>query len=826
MKISLAELDIGDELFWEPLRLVRPEPWAGHIPFAYWIIKVLRPTIFVELGTHSGNSYSAFCQAIAAFGTPCRAFAIDTWHGDAHSHAYGEEVFADLATFNADHYPSFSTLMRRTFDDARNSFAKGSVDLLHIDGMHTYEAVSHDFETWREVLSTRGVVLFHDTNVRDRDFGVWKLWQELAGQYPSFMFEHSHGLGVLGLGPEQPAPLRRLFEIGGNCTQAETVRRWFSARGDGLRSRVQVLARDEEIRDLSTEWTLRGAEIDRLSALLSERAAEIAALSEQRAEIGGELAAAKTQLAAAKTQLDVIAEDRSGSLISQILNITTRLRVAEDAAHELSLLRSSRAWQVTMVIQAVGRRVPVRLRQVIKRIAGHALREGLRAAVAWRRRGQAASPPTVAVTNISHDTVAIGVDRLVRFSPFSVADYLSSNPDLALSQIEPYSHFLNYGAFEGRSFAQEATLVRCLVQTTGRSERFLDQPDPTADGDDLSALVAAASPVAIYANTGGNVFMRQIAEDLATDLRRLGVAAELRDENSSIGDRPPTSLFVAPHEFFILGRGRDWMRDDVLRTSFMFATEQLQTKWFSQSLPFIMMSRGVIDICFQTAELFDMAAVPALHYLPNPGLQPSDLTEADRRHALFRVLPMTARSEPDPGSAFADRPIDVAFFGTTSDRRDKFFGRHAALLSKYRNFLYLRQASLGPMRGEDSEDALMRLASHVAGHAKITLNIHRDRFGFFEWHRMVRLGMCSGSLVVSDPCLPHPILRAGEHYLEETEHQIPELLEWLIDTEDGRREAERVRSNAKRVMTDRLSGQQSAIHFLKFLVQTPPAEAR
>src|SRR5215212_670319 len=96
----LAEaLDLGNELFWEPTRLAPPGPWSGHVPFAFWLAKSVRPATFVELGTHSGNSYFAFCQALAASDVGGRAFAVDTWVGDEHAGHYGEEVFADVAAF-------------------------------------------------------------------------------------------------------------------------------------------------------------------------------------------------------------------------------------------------------------------------------------------------------------------------------------------------------------------------------------------------------------------------------------------------------------------------------------------------------------------------------------------------------------------------------------------------------------------------------------------------------------------------------------------------------------------------------------------------------
>ena len=196
--------------FIEPLRLVVPGSWVGHIPFISWFLSEFQPKILVELGTHTGNSYCAMCQSIVASNLPTKAFAVDTWQGDVHAGYYGDDIFLDLKKHHDPLYGHFSTLLRMTFDGALDVIENGSVDLLHIDGLHTYEAVKYDFETWLPKISKRGVVIFHDTNVFKRGFGVYKLWRELKEKYAGFDFTHSHGLGVLLVGTEVSI---NLFEL-------------------------------------------------------------------------------------------------------------------------------------------------------------------------------------------------------------------------------------------------------------------------------------------------------------------------------------------------------------------------------------------------------------------------------------------------------------------------------------------------------------------------------------------------------------------------------------------------------------------------------------
>jgi hypothetical protein len=263
----MLDINIASKLVnFNPNSLLAPNSWVGHLPFAYWIIKKLRPATFVELGTHTGNSYFSFCQSIHENKTPTRAFAVDTWTGDIHAGFYDESVFKSVEDANHK-YKSFSTLMRGTFGSAVENFNSKSIDLLHIDGLHTYEAVKNDFETWLPKMSDTGVILFHDTNVRRDDFGVYKLWAELSKKYKSFEFFHSHGLGILELSQEssQVIPkseqekddLREFFAGLGNHMQTKFERDSLASERDRLASERDSLASERDSLASEVELTQR-----------------------------------------------------------------------------------------------------------------------------------------------------------------------------------------------------------------------------------------------------------------------------------------------------------------------------------------------------------------------------------------------------------------------------------------------------------------------------------------------------------------------------------------------------------------------------------------
>ena len=183
--------------------------WTGHIPFMFGIVSLLKPRLFVELGVHNGASFFAACQVAKAESIDMKCVGVDHWEGDQHAGLYDDRVFNEFVATLEANYASFASFIRDDFANAVHEFEDESIDLLHIDGFHSYDAVKNDFTTWLPKLSDRAVVLFHDINEFSRDFGVWRFWRELENEYGAraLSLGNDHGLGILFVGKDSVSAL-------------------------------------------------------------------------------------------------------------------------------------------------------------------------------------------------------------------------------------------------------------------------------------------------------------------------------------------------------------------------------------------------------------------------------------------------------------------------------------------------------------------------------------------------------------------------------------------------------------------------------------------
>lgn len=199
-----------------PIRRVMRRVRIGRIDFnsglgdsanlLYGLVRSMKPETCVEIGSARGKSacYIGIALTENARG---RLYAIDphrpTDWNDANSSTGTFEAFrANVAALGLSEHV---TIVRSTSEEAARAW-QTPIDLLFIDGDHSYDGVKRDWDLFVPYVNPFGIVVFHDTawemghyrGEARHDMGVPRFVDELreAG-YPVVTIERDYGVSLV-----------------------------------------------------------------------------------------------------------------------------------------------------------------------------------------------------------------------------------------------------------------------------------------------------------------------------------------------------------------------------------------------------------------------------------------------------------------------------------------------------------------------------------------------------------------------------------------------------------------------------------------------------
>ncbi len=200
--------DIHHSSVRKPLQKLRDHHIPSGLNDGVWtifgLVRAMKPEVCVEIGSAQGHSACHIGAALEENGKGM-LYAIDPHTVTAWNDRDSEDSFPmiqrNLAAIGVSHRVE---LLRTTSAGAAEDWSR-SIDLLFIDGDHSYEGVKNDWNLFHPFVRPGGVVLFHDTawqienpDAMRPDMGVPRFVDELrlAG-YPVITLLEHHGVSIV-----------------------------------------------------------------------------------------------------------------------------------------------------------------------------------------------------------------------------------------------------------------------------------------------------------------------------------------------------------------------------------------------------------------------------------------------------------------------------------------------------------------------------------------------------------------------------------------------------------------------------------------------------
>jgi predicted O-methyltransferase YrrM len=164
--------------------------------------KQVEPETVLEIGTARGgtlfllSTVAASNAELISIDLPAGLYGggYPRWKGRLYRRLMGKKQHLHLIRGNSHE--------RRVFEMAERALHGRKVDLLFIDGDHSYEGAKQDFLQYRTLVRPGGLVAFHDIleNKTAPYITVAPLWKEVSGEYASEEIVESYAQGEFGIG--------------------------------------------------------------------------------------------------------------------------------------------------------------------------------------------------------------------------------------------------------------------------------------------------------------------------------------------------------------------------------------------------------------------------------------------------------------------------------------------------------------------------------------------------------------------------------------------------------------------------------------------------
>lgn len=175
----------------------------------YGLVRAMKPQVCVETGSARGKSTCYIAQALRE-NLGGKLYAIDPHRSTAWNDAGEHDTFPALQrNLHAIGGEAYVEIIRSGSAEAARGWSR-PIDMIFIDGDHSYEGVKADWDLFLPHLARFGVVVFHDTtwSITDypftvrQDLGVSRLLEELrAAGYPLVTIDRNYGVTLV-----QPTP--------------------------------------------------------------------------------------------------------------------------------------------------------------------------------------------------------------------------------------------------------------------------------------------------------------------------------------------------------------------------------------------------------------------------------------------------------------------------------------------------------------------------------------------------------------------------------------------------------------------------------------------